>query len=111
MEAKTVRLEGGEGRYLVLTVTDDRAYAQVGEADPFPFSFEHLGYVACGMGYQAWGEGGHLAFRRAPGGVVVEFQAAGERTPGVCRLSDERLRATLDALDAPAPADPRASVL
>lgn len=111
MEAKRVRLEGGEGRWLELVVEDNRAIARVGEAEPFPFSYEHLGYVARGMGYQAWGAGGHVAFRRAPGGVVVEFQAPGERSAATCRLSDERLRETIDALDAFAPSGPRVSVL
>ena len=111
MEAKTVRLEGGDGRWVELTVQDDRALARVGDAEPFPFSFENLGYVAHGMGYQAWGGGSHLAFRRAPGGVAVEFQGPDDRCPALCRLSDEGLRATIDALDVLAPSEPRASVL
>lgn len=105
MEAKTVRLEGGDGRWLELTVKNDRAVARVGEAEAFPFSFEHLGYVVRGMGYQAWGSGGHLAIRRAAGGYVVEFQGPDDRTAATCRLSEERLRETIDALDALAPAE------
>ncbi len=103
MEGKTVRLESDDGRWLEMTVHDDQAVASVGGAEPFPFSFEHLGFVVRGMGYQAWGSGSHFAFRHEPKEVVVEFQGPGDRHAAVCRLSEERMRATLDALDVFAP--------
>ncbi|RYG44071.1 hypothetical protein EON79_15715, partial [bacterium] len=74
MQGKTVRLESDDKRWLELNVEDAAATARVGDSEPFPFSYEHLVFVASGMGYQAWGGGGHFAFRRELGGVVVEFQ-------------------------------------
>lgn len=116
MEGKTVRLDSDDERWLEMTVQDDRATARVGGAqgvgESFPFSFEHLGFVARGMGYQAWGSGSHFAFRHEPRGVVVEFQAPGDRGAAICRLTQEGMRATLDALDVFAPSGAaRASVL
>ena len=116
MERKKVCLHSDDERWLEMTVQDDRATARVGGAsgsgEPFEFSFENLGFVARGMGYQAWGEGGHFVFRHEPQGVVVEFQAPGDRGAALCRLSNERMRATIDALDAFAPsAAPRASMV
>lgn len=111
MERRMTRLEGDDGRWLELRVEGDKATAQIGEAEPFPFSYEHMGYVARGMGYQAWGGGSHMVFRREPGGFAVEFQGPKDRFAAVCRLSGEQLRAVIDALDAFMPSDSRASVL
>ncbi len=111
MRTRTVRLESDDGRWLELRVEDSRALARVGEAEPFPFGFENFGYVANGMGYQAWGEGGHFAIRRAPGGVAVEFQGPDDRKPALCRLDAKRLRETLDALEISVPSEPRATLI
>ena len=111
MQGKAVKLVSDDGRWLEMTVRDDRASARVGESEPFPFSFENLGYVARGMGYQAWGAGSHFTFRHEPNGVVVEFQGPGDRGAALVRLSQDRLRAAIDDLDALAPAAVRASVI
>ena len=111
MERKTVRLEDEDGRWLEMTVEDERATARVGTAEPFPFRFDNLAYVARGMGYQAWGEGGHFACRSEIGGVAVEFQGPDERHPAVIHLSNDDLRSTIDRLDAFAPARSSVSVL
>ena len=110
MEVRTVRLESDDKRWLELRVEDGGASARVGDTESFPFNYEHLGFVASGMGYQAWGGGSHFAFRRAPGGAVVEFQGPGDRNAAVCRLSDARLRETIDDLDALLPSGRGASV-
>ena len=99
MNLKTVRLESDDGRWLELRVESLRAFACVGAAEPFPFSFEHLGYVGLGLGYQAWGAGSHMVFRPSEEGVVVEFQGPNERFPALCRMSMNQLRATVDALN------------
>ena len=111
MEPRTLRLEGDDGRWLDLRVEGPYATAKVGEAEPFPFSFEHMGYVARGMGYQAWGGGSHMAFRQESDGVSVEFQGPKDRHASVCRLSEDRLRSTIDALDALAPSRSHVVVL
>ena len=115
MERKTVRLNSEDGRWLEITVQDDRALARVGSptgvAEPFPFRFDNLGYVARGMGYQAWGDGGHFSFRSEIGGVAVEFQGPDERYPAVVHLSQDDLCSTIDRLDAFAPVRSGVTVL
>ena len=110
MKEKRVRLESGDGRWLELTVEGEVASARVGEATPFPFSYEHLGFVPSGMGYQAWGGGSHFAFRRASGGAVVEFQGPDDRNAAVCRLDEARLRETIEGLDEFRPSENGASM-
>lgn len=82
-----------------MRVEGDQAIARVGDSESFPFSFEHLGFVGCGLGYQAWGPSSHFAFRQAPNGVVVEFQGPGQRGAATVYLSDEGLRNVIDALN------------
>jgi hypothetical protein len=115
MPGKTVRLHSDDGRWLELAVGGEGALAKVGKADlagdPFPFSFEHLSFVPCGMGYQAWGEGSHFTFRKASSGFAVEFQGPYDRSAAVHYLSEEQVQTFLDDLDPLAPSDARVRML
>lgn len=107
MERRTVRLQGGE-RWLEWTVGERSADARVGGpsgvSEPFAFSFEHLGYVPLGLGYQAWGESGHFAVRRDGKGFAIEFQNRIDRGLGVCRMSAEEFAGALRQLSTSASA-------
>lgn len=114
MELKMVRLHSDDERWLELKVQSTGASACVGNArgasETFPFSFDNLGLVVHGMGYQAWGSGSHFSFRHDSNGIVVEFQGPTDRSAAICRISHDRLTSTLDDLDARASRS-RASVL
>ncbi|GEM_PF-4389259 len=111
MERRTVRLHSEDGRWLEMTVQGDRAIACVNGAEPFPFSFENLGFAAQGMGYQAWGTGGHFTVRHERAGVVVEFQGPGEKSFAASRLSLESFREKIDEMDALALSGGHASMI
>ena len=99
MEPRTVGFESNDGRTLRLTVEGGCATARVGDSEPFPFNAEHLGYVGRGMGYQAWGNGSHMAFRCELNRVVVEFQGPHDRGVIHCRLSAEEFLGKIKALE------------
>lgn len=115
MQSKKVLVRSEDERWLELTVGDDRATARVGGpkgvGEPFPFSFENLGYVLGGIGYQAWGGGSHFSLRREKGGFAVEFQGPFDRGAAVCHLSTDAMRTKIDELDLLAPSAPRASMV
>lgn len=100
MEPRTAGFESDEGRTLRLEVKGRRATARVGDAESFPFNFEHLAYVERGLGYQAWGNGSHMVFRCEYGRVVIEFQGPNDRGLSLCRLSEAQFRAKVDLLGA-----------
>lgn len=98
MPERTIRLTSDDQRWLEMTVDRNRATARVGQGKPFPFNFEHLGFVAYGMAYQAWGSGSHFIFRKAGRGFATEFQGPHDRSPAVCYLSDSELESILSEL-------------
>ena len=112
MPGKTVRLKSDDGRWLEMTVGSRGATARVGKAElaaePFPFSFEHLSFVPCGMGYQAWGSGSHFTFRKSSKGFALEFQGPDDRSAAIRYFSEAEVQNLLDELDVLAPADSRA---
>lgn len=100
MPGKTIRLTSDDQRWMEMTVRGTQATARIGGSEPFPFSFEHLGFVAFGMSYQAWGAGSHFVFRKSNDGFLVEFQGPKDRSPAICRLSEPDLQSILTELEA-----------
>ena len=98
MKGRTIRLESEDRRWIELTVSGARGMAKVGDTEPFPFNYEHLLFVASGLGYQAWGGGSHFAFRPDGARVTLEFQGSHDRSASICHLSLEHLESLLEEL-------------